>query len=298
MADSLPGDRPFEITDELVTALIQDQFPDLAHLDIGRHYTLEDHTSVRVGDEYGAIFPTVPNWDINYARNADFIKPLLPLWDFPWSAPLRTGEPGHGYPYHWVISKWISASTAGFVPLRPEAAAPLGDALRQIHQAAPADAPASPTTDVTIEGLTPEWHTLLESVAAIPAPEHRLLDTAAATALWASGAHEDAHPRRTWTHGNLEPHAIMSNQGQFAGIVLWHTFGVGNPAVDLGAACIVIPTDARATMLKAYGKVNAHMLAAIQSYELLAALRYIEGDNPFLSRLAWERLIELGVAKE
>ncbi|PKQ27186.1 MAG: hypothetical protein CVT64_01715 [Actinobacteria bacterium HGW-Actinobacteria-4] len=298
MANSEPDESPFVITDELVIALIQDQFPDLAHHEIGRHYKLDDHTSVRVGDEYGAIFPTVAHWDQNYARNAAFIKPLLPLWTFPWSAPLRTGDPGHGYPYHWVISKWISASTAGFVPLRPEAAAPLGDALRQIHHAAPADAPASATADVTIAQLTPEWESLLAAVAQIDAPEHRLLNADVATALWEQAAKADVAPRRTWTHGNLEPRAVMSNQGEFAGVVLWHTFGVGNPAVDLGAACILIPTDARATMLKAYGKVNARALAAIQGYELLAALRYIKGGDPFLSRLAWERLIELGVVDE
>lgn len=298
MAKPVPHDTPFVITDELVVALIQEQFPDLAHYEIGRHYALEDHTTVRIGDDYGAKFPTVPDWDQSYARNATLMRPLLPLWNFPHSAPLRTGVPGHGYPYHWVISRWTSASNAGIVPLRSEAATPLGEALRRIHQPAPADAPASPTTDVTIAQLTPEWEAFVAEVATMEGPGRRVLNTAVANALWKQGAKADINPRRTWTHGHVEPRAVMSDQGRFAGIVMWHTFGAGNPKVDLAAACILMPTEARATLLKAYGRVNSRMLAAIQAYELLAALRYINAGDPFQARLAWERLIELGVVDD
>src|SRR5690606_8624278 len=96
-------------------------------------YALEDHVSVRIGDDFGAIFPTIPGQDEAFRRTAELIAPLSSKWTFPWSGPIETGKPGHGFPYHWVIVKWITASTAGFVPLHSDSAPILGDALRQLH---------------------------------------------------------------------------------------------------------------------------------------------------------------------
>ena len=107
------GDTRITITDELVTSLVEEQFPDLAALDVGRHYRLADHTVVRLGDEYGLHLPTVPGLDAYYERSARLVAPFLKKWTFPYAAPLRTGTPSAGYPYHFELTGWITASTAG-----------------------------------------------------------------------------------------------------------------------------------------------------------------------------------------
>src|SRR5690554_213388 len=122
-----------ELSDATMRALIDEQFPWLASRELGRRYTLEDHLAIRIGDDYGAIFPRFERFDELYARAADVLRPHTGDWTFPSSYPIATGVPGHGFPYHWVVVEWISASTAGFVPLRRESAGPLGEAIRQIH---------------------------------------------------------------------------------------------------------------------------------------------------------------------
>ena len=120
------------ISDDAVRALVDAQFPHLADQEIGRRYTLEDHVAVRIGDHHGALFPRYAVDDALFERAADLLRPHLGRWSFPVSAPVGTGVPGEGFPYHWTLVEWISASTAAFVPLHAASARALGSAIREM----------------------------------------------------------------------------------------------------------------------------------------------------------------------
>lgn len=55
---SLPRDTMVRslVTDELVKGLLTAQHPDLADIEIGRRYTLENHFAIRIGDDSGVLF--------------------------------------------------------------------------------------------------------------------------------------------------------------------------------------------------------------------------------------------------
>lgn len=290
--------EPLVVTDDVVRALIDDQFPHLADQDIGRRYTLEDHLAVRIGDHHGVLMPRFARDDAFFARAADLLAPHLKRWTFAASAPIATGLPGHGFPYHWTLVEWVSASTAGFVPLQGAAARDLGAAIREIHTPSPAGAPANPLTSPPLSALIPEWERLLAFAALRGAPENRVLDAAATHALFAQGAAAPVDSRRMWTHGRLEPRALQSDRGSFCGILIWQNFGAGDPAADIGLAQAAIPLDNQALLFEGYGHISAATSQRARSYLLLAAMRFIELDEPFLVRIAWERLIELGLVHE
>ncbi len=297
----LPGTRtehPLVVDDETVRALIDDQFPHLADLELGRRYTLEDHFAIRIGDHHGALFPRLAEDDALFARAADVVAPHLDMWSFPVSAPIETGLPGRGFPYHWALVDWVSASTAAFVPLHSASARELGAALREVHAPAPADAPENPRTAPPLTTLLEDWERLLVFASLRGAPENRVLDVEAADALFRTGVAARVDVPRTWTHGRLEPRSIQSDRGRFAGMLIWHAFGAGDPAADLGGAATVVPLDMRDELYAGYGEVSASTAWRAQSYQLIAAMRHIELDDPFLARMAWERLIELGLAHE
>jgi len=285
-------------SDELVERLVFDQFPSLAGREIGRRYTLHDHMAVRIGDDYGAMMPTVPGADSLYQRAAGLLADLLPRWTFPYSAPIATGIPGHGYPYHWNLVQWISASTAAFVPLHESSASRLGSAIHEIHIEAPEGTQESPIASRSLESLGQEWARLLAAAAAAGAPENRTLLVDRATALWESAVQAPNDVPRTWTHGNLEPRAILSDRGSFAGILNWHCFGAGDPAADIGYATNLVPIDVRGVLLSGYGKITDATAARALGWQLLGAVRLIALGDPFLVRIAWERLIELDVVSE
>ena len=286
------------ITDEQVRALVDEQFPELAEQELGRRYTLEDHLAVRIGDHHGALFPRFAQDDALFGRAADLIRPHIDRWSFPVSAPVDTGEPGHGFPFHWTLVEWISASTAAFVPLHAASARALGAAICEIHVPAPADAPPSDTSAGGLRATLPEWERLLTFATLHGAPENRVIDAEATHASFLAGVEAPIDIAATWIHGRLEPRAIMSDRGRFAGLLIWHHYGVGDRAVDLGTAAVSLPDRIREELHAGYGALSAATALRARSYMLLAALRYIELDDPFMSRMAWERLIELDLVRE
>ena len=284
-------------TDDVVEALVFDQFPALAGREIGRRYTMPDHVTVRIGDDYGVLLPVIPGQDYLYSRAAGLLAPLLPQWTFPYSAPIATGQPGGEFPYHWTLVKWASGSTAAFVPLHDESAGKLGSALREIHSKAPNEAPSNPVTSATLASLEGEWRQLLKAATASGAPENRVLEAARADVMWQRAVHAPVDAR-TWTHGTLEPRAVLSDRGVFNGILIWHRFGAGDPAADLGYAANLVSLSQRDAFLAAYGKTSKHTAARAIGWQLLGALRLIEIGDPFLVRIAWERLIEFDLVTE
>lgn len=293
-----PSTEPLYIPDETLRLLIDEQFPNLADQELGRRYTLEDHFSVRIGDDYGALFPRYGDRDELYERVADLIRPQAAHWTFPASYPIAKGVPGHGYPYHWNLVEWESASTAGFVPLHADSAAPLGRAVREIHEVAPIGAPTNRRTSVSLPRLQPAFEEFLHHAAITGAPEQREIDADATRALFERGASAPMDVQPTWTHGRLEPRAVLSDRGKFVGILLWHNFGVGDPAADLGYAANLLPREDRDALLDGYGEVSRATLARIESFQVFAALRHLRVDDPFVTRMSWERLIELDLARE
>lgn len=289
--------EPLHIPDETVRALLDEQMPQFAEVELGRRYTLEDHMAIRIGDHYGALLPRVAHLDPLYARVTDLIAEPSRHWSFPSSHPIAMGTPGHGYPFHWTLVRWNSGSTAGFVPLHQHAVGDLGRAVREIHQPAPPGAALSPTTGHGLEVLRERFERLIDVALAKGAPENRELDPSVVHRIFDAGAQAPVDRGPHWTHGRLEPRAVQSDQGEFAGILIWHNFGAGDPAADLGYAANLVPLDALDEYRTGYGEVSDATLARARAFQVFAALGYIYYDEPFLLRMAWERLIELGAVK-
>ncbi|WP_144276266.1 phosphotransferase [Demequina sp. NBRC 110053] len=292
------GERPIYISDEMARALIDEQFPRFAHEELGRRYTLEDQFAIRIGDDYGAIFPRTSDKDAAYARVTELVAAQAARWSFPASLPIARGVPGHGFPYHWTLVRWISASSSAFVPLHGSSVRALGAAIRQIHEGAPRQAPINPVTGIGLEAMRAEFELMLSFAVAKGAPENRVIDEASVRAAYDAGASAPVDVAPSWTHGRLEPRAIMSDRGDFAGILLWHNFGAGDVAGDLGFASTMVPIDSRDEFWTGYGPITPATATRAAAYELWAALKYIHVDDPFLLRVAWERLIELELAHE
>jgi hypothetical protein len=73
---------------------------------------------------------------------------------------------------------------------------------------------------------------------------------------------------------------------------------VGDPAADLGYAANLVSLPQREGLLAAYGQTSSQTAMRAQGWQLLGALRLIELGDPFLVRIAWERLIEFDLVSE
>lgn len=284
-----------KVSDELVSRLLTSQHPDLASIELGRHYAREDHTTVRVGDAWGVRLPTVPGLDSYYARSRGLLAGHRHRWTFPSSTPLRDGLPDDEYPYHWEVTGWITASNAALVPLTASAGPVLGEALRQIHVPATDAVPDNPRTMPGLVTYSDGFQRLLDTVQAA-APLGASLHTSAIDAAWKNALHTRVGETATWTHGRLEPQSVLSDRGDMAGLLMWEFFGAGDPAADLGMASALLPAEGIAAMYDAYGTSTTELKNRAVGYQIRELLRHATSTDHNVVHTAWHGLVNHGYA--
>src|SRR6478609_1098895 len=101
-----PSEVP--ITEELVRALVGDQFPQYAHLPLAHLNDGWDNTVYRLGDE---LLVRIPRRqlaaDIAVAEH-HWVPLLARNWTFPAPVAVAVGEPGRGYPWRWALVPWLT----------------------------------------------------------------------------------------------------------------------------------------------------------------------------------------------
>ncbi len=92
-----------DVTPKLVRRLLREQHPDLAGLRVELLANGWDNVVFRLGDELAVRMPrrgAAATILRNEQRWLPVLAPGLPL---PVPEPVRTGEPGSGYPWPWSI---------------------------------------------------------------------------------------------------------------------------------------------------------------------------------------------------
>lgn len=280
------------MTDNLVRGLLRDQYPELAEVDIGRYYEAGDHLSIRLGDHFGMQLAMSPAIDPYFKRSFPLVTEAAGAWSFPVSIPLFLGAPTDDFPYHWDIVTWHTVSTAGVTPLRPEAAVPFAHALRDVHRPAPEDAPLSPFTGTPLLEHMEEFASLLEQVRPLRGPHGEAFDTSEAQTMWTEALQAPVDVPRVWTHGGISPLSVLSDQGRFGGLCDWFYFGAGDPAAELAATSVLLPTITIPEAVEAYGEITPATRARARGFGRLLLMRYLLSGNAFLERLAWMRIGE------
>jgi len=271
---------------------VREQFPHLAEFDIGRRLSFDDHVTFRLGERLSGNFPTTLDLDPLVEESGRWLPTASRTWTFPAGVPLLTGKPTAEYPTHWEIAPWLPGSNATIVELDEGASPALGRALRQVHQPAPSDAPPHASTSKPLASLTAHWESTRATAIALADEGGFTLDPKALDALWAKGVEAGSSATPHWIHGNLDPRYIVSDRGQFRGICTWFTFSAGDPAADIGAACLALPAGSENAFLEGYGGLDDDTYARACAYRLLTSAEYAVSENPFLARLGWDRLHE------
>lgn len=261
-----------EVTTELVEALIADQCPGLvADRGVTAMSSGWDNFSFRVGDH---LVARLPRREVavalveNEARWVPRVEPGLPL---PIPTPVFLGEPGHGYPWPWMLVRRVPGEpvTASTTLDVESAASSLGGFLRALHRPAPGDAPSNPFRGVP----------LLERDEAVRARIGRLrsvLDTTAVREMWEAAlqAPEFDGPA-LWIHGDLHAANLMAHEGRLTGVVDFGDITGGDPATDLAVAWMLFPDETRAQFLDAYGGPDRPTRERARGWALVFALAFL-----------------------
>jgi aminoglycoside phosphotransferase (APT) family kinase protein len=228
------------IDSDLVRALLCAQHPDLADLPLVEAGEGWDNQMYRLGDSLGVRLPRrmlAADLIVHEQRWLPALAARLPL---PVPAPVRTGQPGGGFPWSWSIVPWFEGRSAAVTSANPiSMAEDLGRFLRALHQAAPEEAPPNRWRGVPLATRTPSVLECLKQLGdRVPA--------ARITRLWAESV--SAVPwsgRPVWLHGDLHPGNLVVHRDRVAAVVDFGDLTSGDPATDLSVAWSTLPPAAR-----------------------------------------------------
>ncbi|MHA7209884.1 aminoglycoside phosphotransferase family protein [Arthrobacter sp. MDT1-65] len=233
---ALMPEAEFDVAPDLVVALLAAQAPDLVHLPVRSVGGGWDNTLFRLGEDLVVRLPRRAVADALMVAEQQWLPGLAASLPVPTSAPLRTGRPGAGYPWHWSVCRWIDGTSGIAVPRagRSSSAVELARFLAEFQRPAPPDAPASPVgRGGPLAARDDVVRTRLASLPHIPgAPAASLLrvwEAAVAAPVWSQAP--------LWLHGDLHPaNVVLGPGGALAGVVDFGDLCSGDPATDLAAA--------------------------------------------------------------
>ncbi len=260
----------FKYGQDLVRALLREQHPDLADLDLQDVNGGWDNQQWRLGKELGVRLPRTERAPSLLRTEQRWLPELAQRLPLPTPTPVRTGEPSSLFEHTWTITSWVEGTPADLTPIAHiEAAEALADFLLALHHQAPADAPSNPTRGIPLAGLKERVDDSFQVIA-----DHANVD--AARAVWQEAvAAPTWQGAPFWLHGDLHPANVIVRDGDLAGVIDFGEMCAGDPATDLSAAWILLPAGAAQRFFDAYEPADEATVTRARGWAVLRALGLI-----------------------
>ncbi len=260
------GELRFE--QDLVRALLRDQHPDLADLELRDVDGGWDNQQWRLGDELAVRLPRTERAPALLHIERTWLPVLANRLPLPTPIPVRVGTPSALFEHTWTIARWVEGDPADHTPVtRVDAAETLAEFLVALHDPASADAPVNPTRGIPLAelGFAGGFEAVVDRASADSAWE--IWEKALAAPAWQGAP--------VWLHGDLHPANVIVQDGTLAGVIDFGEMCAGDPATDLSAAWILLPAGAAGRFFDAYGRADEATIARARGWAVWRALGLI-----------------------
>jgi aminoglycoside phosphotransferase (APT) family kinase protein len=260
-----------DVTVDLVHALIVEQHPDLADLDLAPVANGWDNAIFRLGPALAVRVPRRQAGADLVANEHRWLPELSSRLPIPIAAPLRVGRPSTTYPWSWSICPWFDGDVAADVALTDPVgdARRLGDFVASLHQPAAPDAPVNPHRGQPVAELEPRVRANVALLGSqIDGP--RVLDRFES---FASVDEWSGEPQ--WLHGDLHSANVVVRHGAISAVLDFGDITSGDPAVDLAIGWMLFDAEARSVFRTAAGGVDDATWSRAQAWALHFAMLYV-----------------------
>ncbi|MCB9733104.1 MAG: phosphotransferase [Deltaproteobacteria bacterium] len=260
--------RPWAVEEPVdaarAAALIAAQVPELAGAEVVPWGQGWDNAAFLVGGVWVFRFPQRAVAAPLLEREVRALPRVADAVPVRITAPSWVGRPSAAYPWWFAGYRVVPGATLDRAGLDDAARGTLVPALaaflRALH--------GLDATPFREDGVPGDEIGRLDVVARVPQMLERLdvlgdrVDQAALTAVVRDlearlRASPPALGTDTVVHGDLySRHLVVADDGALAGVIDWGDLHVGDPAVDLAVAHLVLPDDARDAFRAAYGGVD------------------------------------------
>lgn len=223
------------------------QCPDIADGRLDRLGAGWDNESWRLGDDLLVRLPRRQVAVPLILKEQRWLPQLAPSLPLPVPVPVRAGRPSSPFGWPWSVVPWFPGAPADVHPVtRPvDAALSLGTFLRALHQPAPEDAPHNPWRGVPLADRGPTVAQHLDRLPDLP--------VAVLRRRWEDALAAGRPPCAAWVHADLHPGNLVVRGGTLAAVLDFGDLTAGDPATDLAAAWMLLPTAVHDVFWSAYG---------------------------------------------
>ncbi len=267
-----------EISVELVRRLLSEQRPELVDRPLDPIAFGWDNVSFRIGTDLVVRLPRRELAAALIENEARWLPDLAQYLPLPVPVPLFVGDPGEGYPWHWLIAPLlpgVPASTAMRIEYEV-CAIQLAEFLVALHHPAPEEAPVNPFRGGPLSDRDTSTRERLEDLEEIVDID-RLVD------LWDRALEAPGHASEpVWLHGDPHPGNLLISAGALSGVIDFGDISRGDPATDLALVWSFLPLSQRDTFWESYGDSDPYLRERARGWALSlgAVLLAHSADNP------------------
>lgn len=228
--------RKEDITVEVVSCLIAQQFPHLARLEV-RPVALDgwDNTTFRLGDELSVRLPSHEMYVAQIDKEHLWLPVLAPQLPLPIPRPVAKGKPGCGFPAAWSIYGWLPGEPAAIVGVQDHQrlATDLAGFLAALYAADADGGPPPGPHSFSRGGSVADKDEQTRSTIDLLVDD---IDAPGAIEVWEAALAEEWVRPGVWVHGDVTGSNLLLEDDRLSGVIDFGCSAVGDPACDLTPA--------------------------------------------------------------
>jgi aminoglycoside phosphotransferase (APT) family kinase protein len=263
--------RRTDITPEVLSCLLREQFPDLAHCPItSMEVDGWDNRSFRIGAEHTARLPTDDGYVPAVAKEHRWLPVLGPRLPLPVPQPVALGAPGCGFPRPWSIYRWLPGETASSerVTDLQAFARDVAAFLTALWTVDSHGGPRAGAHSFGRGGPLTVYDSDVHACLRVLPPD---LTRQAVLDVWTAALSTPFTAEPRWVHGDMAPSNLLVQDGRLAAVIDFGTCAVGDPACDLVLAWTFLDPPSRRTFRQRLD-VDAGTWARARGWALWKAL--------------------------
>ena len=254
---------------DLATSLVRTQFSELARETVVPFGIGWDNVAYLVGERVVFRFPRRRVATRLMEREIAILPAIASALPLAIPVPRYIGVASDAYPHAFAGYERIRAATACARDLDDDSrlalANPLGAFLRALHAIDPVQLVARglPPDEIRRLDYTRRMELVREREPLLRTPESAVRTGVSATTIARAVDWLEAHPprhiadgARRCVHGDLYARHVVLDGARVAGIIDWGDVHLGDPAIDLSIAHLMLPSSAHAAFRATYGSIS------------------------------------------
>lgn len=273
-----------EVGEQLVRALLQQQFPQWADLPLQRFASTGTVNAIyRLGDDLAVRLPLTPNWH-HIETEACWLENLRARVSITIPEIVAIGQPAFDYAWQWGVARWLEGEPFALAAVADPASAAreLAGIIHAVAAINPRDLPCGKPP-----GGRPPLVAVDQGARRAAHDSRHLIDEAAFLRAWDAALALPEPTGRVLAHGDLLAGNVLVSDGRISAVIDWAGIGLSDPAREAMSAWMLFDGDSRAAFRDALGIDDAAWERS-KGWALtrIFGVAYYEHTNPLFSQEA------------